>query len=482
MSKIKRLAGDTVLYGLGSIVPRFLNFLLIRIHTEVLNPEEYGIITDVLAMVAFLNVIYSFGMETAYFRFATKPGADEKHVFNLAQTVVLAISVFVSLLLIVFALPLSDEFGFGRAHVSYMYGIVGIMLLDAVVMIPFARLRFQRKALLFAVGRFINILILVGLNIYFLRVIYNPEIGFAYVFLANLLANLFFIPFFWRVLVSWRPAYDRVVSREMFRYAYPVMLTGLAGMTNETFSRKTLKYWLPEGFYAGRSNSYVLGIFGAVYKFAVLMNLAVQAFRYAAEPFFFSNAADKNSPELFARINHYFIVVCCVILLGVGINLDVLKLFFLPNPAYWEGLTVVPVLLLGYLFLGVYYNFTVWFKLTDRTYFGTILTAGGAVITIAANYMLIPVAGYMGSSWATLLCYFTMAAACYWFGQKYYPIPYAIGKGLAYIVITTGLVYAVREIRIESMWLALAFHAVVMLIYLLILYFVERRGLRGVRR
>lgn len=482
MSKIRRLAGETVLYGLGSIVPRFLNFLLIRIHTDVLNPAQYGIITDTLAVVAFLNVIYSFGMETAYFRFASKPGADERHIFNLAQTVVIGISVFVSLGLIVFAGPMSGELGFGRAHVSYVYWVVAIMLLDAVVMIPFARLRLQKKALQFAAGKFINILILVGLNIYFLRVVYNPEIGFAYVFLANLLANLFFLPFFARTLLSWRPAFDRVVSREMFRYAYPVMLTGLAGMTNETFSRKTLKYWLPEGFYPGRSNEYVLGIFGAVYKFAVLMNLAVQAFRYAAEPFFFSNAADKNSPELFARINHYFIVVCCVILLGVGINLDLLKIFFLPNPLYWEGLSVVPILLLGYLFLGVYYNFTVWFKLTDRTYFGTILTAGGAVITIAANYVLIPVAGYMGSSWATLLCYFSMTAACYWFGQKYYPIPYAVGKGLAYIVITTGLVYVVNGIPVESLWLASAFHGLVMLSYLLILYFVERRGLRGVRR
>jgi len=471
-----------VLYGLGSIVPRFLNFLLIRIHTEVLKPEEYGIITDVLAMVAFLNVIYAFGMETAYFRFATKPGADEKHIFNLAQTVVLGISVFVSVVLIVFAGPLSGEFGFGREHITYMYWILAIMLLDAVVMIPFARLRLQKKALLFAIGKFVNIVILVGLNIYFLRVIYNPEVGFAYVFLANLLANLFFLPFFGRMLLSWRPAYEPAMSREMLRYAYPVMLTGLAGMTNETFSRKTLKYWLPDGFYAGRSNAYVLGIFGAAYKFAVLMNLAVQAFRYAAEPFFFSNAADKNSPELFARINHYFIVVCCIILLGVGINLDVLKVFFIPNPLYWEGLAVVPFLLLGYLFLGVYYNFTVWFKLTDRTYFGTILTAGGAVLTIAANYVLIPVAGYMGSSWATLLCYFSMAAACYWFGQKYYPIPYAIGKGLAYIVITTGLVYVVQAIQIESMYLALAFHALVMLTYLLIVYFIERRGLQVVRR
>jgi O-antigen/teichoic acid export membrane protein len=255
------------------------------------------------------------------------------------------------------------------------------------------------------------------------------------------------------------------------------MFTGLAGMTNETFSRLTLDWWLPENFYKGQTSEYALGIFGACYKFGVLMNLAVQAFRYAAEPFFFSNAADKGSPTLFARVNHYFIIVCCVLLLGVCINLDILK-HFLGKEEYWQGLSIVPILLLGYLLLGVYYNISVWFKLTDKTYYGTIITVGGVFITIAANYTLIPLAGYFGSSWATFLCYFSMTVACYLLGQKYYPMPYDVGKSIAYIAVTVGIIYAVNPISINNQWLATTFHAVVIVAYLLVIYLLERKQLR----
>lgn len=480
MSKIKKLAGETVLYGLGSIVPRFLNFLLVTLHTRVLPPSEYGIITDVLAFVAFLNVVYAFGMETAYFRFATKPDHDEKRIFNLAQTTVIVVSVTLSLLLLLFARPIARDMGFA-GKVDYLYWTIGIMLIDALVIIPFARLRLQKKALTFALGKLVNVFIVIGLNIYFLKVIYDPEVGFAYVLLATLIGNAFFLFFFGRSLLSWRPAYDREISREMFRYAYPVMLTGLAGMTNEMFSRKTLRYWLPENYYPGKSADYVLGIFGASYKFAVVMNLAVQAFRYAAEPFFFSNASDKNSPALFARVNHYFIVLCCVILLGVSINMDIFK-YFLGNPEYWQGLSIVPILLLGYLFLGVYYNLSVWFKLTDKTYFGTYITLGGAIVTIAANFILIPIAGIEGSSWATFICYFVMTAVCYLLGQKYYPIPYKVLHDMSYIIATTVLVYAINSIVIENIWLASSFHMFVFAGYLLIIYFLERKDLKGSRR
>lgn len=475
MGKIRRLAGETVLYGLGSIIPRFLNFLLVALHTKVFAPEEYGVITDVFALVGFLNVIYSFGMETAYFRFATKPEADERKIFNLVQTTVIAISVVVSLALLALARPLANSLGFSEP--TYLYWLIAIMFIDAVVIIPFARLRLKRKALQFALGKFINILLFVGLNVYFLKIAYLPSVGVAYVFLANLIANAFYILFFIKTLLSWRFAYDRILSPVMFSYAYPVMLTGLAGMTNEMFSRKMLQYWLPENFYPGKSSAYALGIFGACYKFAVLMNLAVQAFRYAAEPFFFSNAADKNSPELFARINHYFIIVCCILLLGVGINMDILK-HFLGKPEYWEGLSIVPILLLGYLFLGVYYNLSVWFKLTDKTYYGTIITVGGAVVTVIANYILIPVAGYVGSSLATLICYFSMMIACYLLGQRFYPIPYNVSKAMAYIVFTTILVYAVNSIPIVNPWLALSFHAIVTGVYLFVIYLLEKKHLR----
>lgn len=479
MSKIKRLAGETVLYGFGSIVPRFINFLLVMLHTDVFKPEAYGVITKLFAYVAVINTLFMFGMETAYFRYANKSGMDEKRIFNITQSVVIAISGFCTLLIIVLAQPLATHLGI-KARPDLVILLVIIMFIDAIVAIPFARLRLQKKALQFATGKLVNIAIVVLLNVYFLywHPIESPDIGF--VVIANLIANAFFILFFLRTLLSWRPVYDNALTPPVISYAYPVMLTGLAGVTNEMFSRISLEEWLPNNFYPGKSNEWANGVFGACYKLAMLMNLSIQAFRYAAEPFFFSNAAEKNSPQLFARINHYFIIVCCVILLGVSINLDIIK-YFLRDVEYWAALDVVPILMIANLLLGVYYNFSVWFKLTDRTYFGTIITVIGMLITIAANYILIPIAGYEGSSWATFLCYFIMAALCYWFGRKYYPIPYAIGKGVSYIVITTLLVYLINLVPIQNQLLATLFHLGCVAVYISVVFLLERKAFAAVR-
>lgn len=477
MGKLQKLAGQTVLYGVGSFLPRFLNFLLVPLHTDVFAPADYGVISKILAFVGVLNVLYTFGMETAYFRFATKPGADEKSVYNLAQTVVVGISLILSVILIAKAGPIANALDVEGSN-NLVIWFVLIMFIDAVVAIPFARLRLQNKAVMFAVGRVANVVILIGLNLYFLKVAYNPTVGIAYIVLANLIANAFYLLFFARMLASWRPAIDKTVSPVMLSYSYPIMLTGLAGMTSEMFSRQTLDWWLPQNFYPGQTPKHALGIFSACYKLAVLMSLAIQAFRYAAEPFFFSNASDKQSPQLFAQINHYFIIVCCVLLLGVSINLDVLKLIFLPDPEYWEGLNVVPILLLAYLFNGVYYNMSVWFKLTDKTYYATIITVAGALVTIIANFLLIPILGYMGSALATLACYVFTTALSYWLGQKYFPIPYKILRGLLYIIGTTLLAYIVNSFVIESLILATAVHIFVLIVYIGGVYLVEKKGLR----
>lgn len=478
MGKLKKLAGETVLYGLGSIIPRFLNFLLVPLHTDVFQPEEFGILSKLLAYVAVFNVIYMFGMETAYFRFATKPGANEKRIFDLAQTAVSFISFFISAILILNANAIANALDV-PGHSNLVIWFVLIMFIDAVVAIPFARLRLQKRATLFAVGKILNVLILIGLNFYFLKLAYDPAVGIGYIVLANLIANSFFILFFAKTLISWRPAIDKSISPTMVNYAYPIMITGLAGMTNEMFSRQTLDWWLPENFYPGQSSKYALGVFSACYKLSVLMALAIQAFRYAAEPFFFSNASDKESPQLFAQINHYFVIVCCILLLGVSTNLDILKVMFLRDSEYWVGLPIVPILLLAYLFNGVYYNMTVWFKITDKTHYATIITVFGAVVTIVANYILIPIAGYMGSSWATLICFFSTTTLCYLLGQKFYPIPYNIPKSLAYIIVTTLLVYAVNAVLIEQQYLATTFHVIVLLAYLTIVYFIEKKDLRS---
>lgn len=417
-----------------------------------------------------------FGMETAYFRFATRTDYEEPKIFNLAQTVVVSVSVFLSVVFIAFASPISDVLNVSGKP-QYIVWLSVIMLIDSLVAIPFARLRLQKKPLQFAAGKLINILILVGLNLYFLKVAYDPSVGIAFVFLANLTANAFYTFFFFKTLISWRPAFERDISSAMFSYAYPVMLTGVAGMINETFSRLTLEWWLPKNFYPGKSSEYALGVFGACYKFAILMNLTIQAFRYAAEPFFFSNATEKGSPVLFARINHYFTIVCCLILLGVSINLDVLK-YFLGNHEYWEGLPIVPVLLLGYLFLGIYYNLTVWFKLTDKTYYGTIIALGGAIFTIAANYFLIPLWGYMGSSIATLFCYGSMTVACYLLGQKFYPIPYRVASDMLYVVLTTLILYSVNAVTIQHQVVSFAFHTIVIVVYVAVIFFIEKRSFK----
>ena len=476
MGKLKKLAGETVLYGLGSMLPRFLNFLLVNLHTDVFIPEEYGIFSKILAYVAVFNVVFTFGMETGYFRFATKEGANEKKIFNLAQTVVVSISLLISAALILAAKPIAGALDIGGKETLIIWFVI-IMFIDAVVAIPFARLRLQKKPLLFAFGKIINVVLLVGLNVYFLKLAYNPAVGIGYVVLANLIANAFFLLFFFKTLLAWRPAFDKAISPIMLQYAYPIMITGLAGVTSDTFSRQTLDWWLPPDFYPGQSPKYALGIFSACFKLAVLMSLAIQAFRYAAEPFFFSNASDKQSPALFARVNHYFVIVCCILLLAVGINLDILK-YFLGDSKYWEGLPIVPILLLGYLFNGIYYNLTVWFKITDRTYFATVITITGAIITIAANYVLIPIAGYIGSSVATLLCYFSMTTLCYILGQKYYPIPYNVFKSLTYIILTTALVYAVNAIFIKDQLIATGFHGLIILSYLFIVYLIEKKELR----
>lgn len=475
MGKLKRLAGDTVLYGLGSIFPKFLNFLMVPLHTSIFLPAEYGVITYLYSYVTFINVIFMFGMETAYFRFATKPDADEKKIFNLAQTVVVGISLILSIVIIGFASPIANALDI-EGKSNFVIWMVVILFIDSAVAIPFARLRLQKRPLNFALGKIINILILVGLNWYFLTYMYDASIGVAYVFLANLVANAFYLLFFAKTLISWRPAYEKEISSSMFSYGYPIMITGLAGMTNENFSRLTLKWWLPENFYQGRTSEFALGVFSACYKFSVIMNLVVIAFRYAAEPFFFSNASEKNSPQLFAKVNHYFVIVCCVILLGVSTNLDILK-YFLRREEYWEGLSIVPILLLGYLFLGVYYNMSVWFKLIDKTYYGTIITLGGAIITFAANYVLIPQFGYAGSSWATFICYFSMTVACYFFGQKFYPIPYRVLKDVGYILVASFLVYGSSKVIIDNQWLATGFHGLVLMTFVLITFLIERKEL-----
>ena len=465
-SEIKKLASETIFYGFATILPRTLNFLLVPLHTRVFAQEAYGDVSELYGYVAFFNIVFLFGMETAFFRFTNKEGLDPAKVFRMTQTVVSAISVFLSGIFLIFYRSIAQVFSISESRI--IVWICLTMLVDAMVAIPFARLRQQNKVLRFTSFKLINITLLIGFNVYFLWLSGNPNPGIELVFLANFLANAAYVIFFFKDLISWKPLFDRKLSPEILSYSYPVVLTGLAGMTNEMFSRISIDNWLPKDFYPGKSADYVQGVFAACYRFSVFMSLVVMAFRFAAEPFFFSKSSDKNSPELFAKINHYFILIASAIMVGICLNLDWLKYFI--DAGYWEGLNIVPVLLLGYIFLGVYYNISIWFKVTDRTHFGTIITFVGAGVTVGLNYILIPAYGIMGSSLVTLICYFSMTALCYGIGQRYYPVPYTLGKDLGIITMACLIVFVNDKIVINNVALSIGIRGVASLLVMWVVY------------
>ncbi|MEM9338863.1 MAG: oligosaccharide flippase family protein, partial [Bacteroidota bacterium] len=434
MSQLKKLASHTAIYGLSSVLGRAVNFLLVPFYTTegVLEVEEYGMVTELYAFVAFLNILYAYGLETAYFRFASDEkirihsnlelasafyAKNEKSrtYFNLAFTSILFSSLFLSLGITFSASDIAAALEYPNQK-NLIIWLAWILAIDAVVAIPFARLRKEGKAMQFAIFKFSNICINILLNIFFLvfcpeflddrpdhwlNAIYYPELKVGYVFLSNLIANglylLFFFPLWLKVRIWW----NKAEWKKMMQYAWPILIIGFTGITNEMFSRVLLKYRLPDGFYSGYTNLEALGIFGACYKLSIFMALAIQAFRYAFEPFFFARAEDKNSPQLFSRVMTWFVIFASASWLIISILLPYLAPLFLRQKSYLEALGTVPWLLGGGLFLGIYYNLSIWYKLNDKTIYGAYIALMGCFLTFLLNWMLIPTMGYMGSALTT---------------------------------------------------------------------------------
>ncbi|MCU0444163.1 MAG: polysaccharide biosynthesis C-terminal domain-containing protein [Microscillaceae bacterium] len=467
MSLIKKLASDAALYGLSSILGRVLNYLLVPLYTSYhygFSRAEFGEFTKLYAYVAFLNIIYTYGMETTFFRYAKKESFLP--IYRLIMSyIILTTGVFTTFILI-FA-PAIAVFLEIPQHPDWVRWLAWILAIDTLVAIPFARLRLENKAFAFASIKIANILITIGLNVFFLVIcaeiyrhnwlglkplitwFYTPNYGVGYVVLANLLANACFVPLLWGNFKDFRFRFHWEAYRPLLGYALPLIFLGLAGTINQMFDKLVLQYWLPSGFYAGVSSLEVLGIYAAAAKISIFMMLVVQAFKYAAEPFFFAQAEDKNAPALFARVMRYFVIAGVVIWLGVSMNLNILKLFFIPNTAYHAGIWVAPILLLANLFLGIYYNLTVWFKLADKTRYGMWISLLGAGINIIANYGLIPIWGYYGCAWASLLTYLIMSWLCYSLGNRHYPIPYQLGSAFLHIGLGASLILLSYFLAIE---------------------------------
>ncbi len=501
MGKIRRLASDTAYYGLSSIIGRAVNFLLVPFLTSpgVLTVEEYGEVGLVYAKIAFLIIVYTFGLETAYFRFASKSDVNEKDLFNNSLSFILILSTLLSSLLIFFDSQIINWIGLPGKEIFIHLAAV-IILIDAIVAIPFAKLRYERRPRKFAVLKILNILANVFFTIFFLffckgiynenfltslkpivGYIYSPLLNTEYVLIANLLANLLFFVLLWDTFKTYRPVFNRLLLNNVLIYAYPLVFTGLAGVTNEMLSRLMLVRWLPEGFYGELNNVEALGVFTGVYKLAIFINLAIQAFKYAAEPFFFSESTQKDSKQTFARVFYYFIIVGAFAVLAISLNLEVLK-YFLRSEVYWTGLHIVPILLVAQLFFGCYVNFSIWFKLIDKTYIGTYLTVIGAVLTIVLNYVLIPISGFEGSAVVTLIVYFYMMTAVYFLGQRFYPIPYNIKAALVYFIFSVSLIVAGWYIELGNPLINQIFKEILIFVYVALVYVIERKRFPSINK
>ena len=468
MKPIKRLAKETAIYGVSSIIGRMLTWLMVPLYTTYLNAADYGIVTELYAYNAFFVVLFSDGMETAYFRFSTRNSSEENIIFNNSETSLIISTLILSGLLILFSTPITNYLEYpGRER--YIIWFAVILALDSLLAIPFARLRLESRARRFAIAKLTNIFVTVAMNVFFIIIcygisegqyllnlrpiimkIYNPDRLVDYVFISNLIASVVMFLMLSDIWSKFRISINRSILIPMYKYAIPLLIMGLAGVTNEMLSRAMLKKILPVNFYPEYSNQVALGIFGAVYKLSVFMTLTIQAFRYAAEPFFFSRAKDKNSKVLYSEVMHWFIIFSTLAYLIISLNLDIIANLFLRSPEYHDGLIVVPVLLLANLFLGIYFNLSIWFKLIDKTYYGMLISILGAIITIVFNLLLIPIFGYLGSAYVTLLCYVSMCIIAQYLGKRHFPIPYQTKRDLTYVLLSILLVYIGLNIEIEK--------------------------------
>lgn len=474
MSQLRKLASQTAVYGLSTILGRFLNYLLVPLHTRIFGTVDYGVVSELYAYVSFFLVVLTYGMETAFFRFSQDEEKKDK-VFPTAFLSIGISSIIFMLCMGVFAQPIASAIRYPN-HPEYVIIVTLILGLDAIASIPFALLRQEGRPIKFAIVKNINILSNILLNLYFLMLcpymqqksnislpLYDETIGVGYVFISNLVASIVTLPLLSKEVVRIKKGFDPALWRKMIAYGLPLLIVGLGGMVNETLDRAIMKYLLP----AGKGTLSQVGIYGANYKLSILMSLFIQAFRFAAEPFFFSHAKTADTKTIYARVMDYFVIVCLGIFLLVTLYIDLFKYFI--GEQFYEGLRVVPVLLLANLCLGVYYNLSIWYKLSDQTNKGAAISLIGASMTIGLNIWWIPVFGYVGSAWATFLCYFSMMLICYGMGMKYYPIPYHLRHVLSFAGIALVLFFAgwyCRNFSADNLTRTLSINSVLFLVFI----------------
>jgi O-antigen/teichoic acid export membrane protein len=491
VTAIKRLAGQTAIYGIPSILGRILGYLLVPLYTRVFAPGEYGTVNVFYAYASFMMIVLTYGMETAFFKF-NEQEIDKEKVFNTGMISILISSLAFLVAVSVFAPQLARLIDYADQS-KYVIWFGWILALDAISSIPFAKLRAQNSARRFASIKMAGIIINIVLNLvlillcpYLLKhtdlkiitglvnLFYRPDWGIEYIFISNLISSGIVLALLFPEISSVKLKFDPVFWRKMFLYAFPLLFAGMAGIINETFDRLLLRYLLPENIATSQ-----VGIYAACYKISILMTIFVQAYKYAAEPFFFSQSKEKDAKILYAKIMDYFIIVVSLIFLITMLYLDDFVIWFI-GKEYWSGKSVIPVLMLANLFLGVYYNLSIWYKLTGKTIWGAWLSAIGAIITLALNFWWIPLSsdhiifGFYGSAWATFICYFSMMVISYVIGQKYYPVKYNILKFFGYLGFAVILYFISTLFTIEQIVIRLAFHTTLLGLFCISVLYFER--------
>lgn len=472
MSTLKKLAGQTAIYGLSSILGRLLNYLLVPIYTYPGNyaPAEYGVISEFYAYVAFLVVFLMFGMETTFFRFISK-SEDKEKTFNQAFSIVLVTNLFFILTVLFFSQDIANLLSYPDMS-NYVIWFGFILVFDATSSLFLAKLRYLEQPKKFAIIQLSSIAVNIVFNLFFIFILLDDhrDFGIGFVFLANLLSSLIKPILLYKEMSKFRFVMDKIMAKTMIIFALPLLIGSFAGIINETLDRILLKK-LEMGKGLEHAQTQV-GIYSANYKLSILITLVIQAFRYAAEPFFFAQEKNKDKDKIYSKVMTYFIIIVSLIFLTISLNLELFK-WFVPNPDYWEGLKVVPILLLANVFLGIYYNQSIWYKLANKTKFGAYIALVGATITITLNLILIPLIGYMGAAWTTLICYATMTFLSHYLGQKHYPIKYNLRKVGLFLISAIVLVLIGNWLTFESVWLTFSIHSFLILIYLGIVHIVE---------
>jgi O-antigen/teichoic acid export membrane protein len=485
LNPFKKLAGDTAIYGMSSIVGRFINWWLMPLYVNLFAPEEYGIVTNLYAYVAFFMVFLTYGMETGFFRFASK-NSDSEKVYSTAL-----VSLFFSSLLFLFVIVLFKNQLAGLIQYpdnpEYILWFGFILAIDAFTAIPFARLRLNNRPLKFAVVRLINIGFNIGFNLFFLllcpkllennpdsiiRIVYTPAIGVGYVFISNLLASVVTLLLLLPEIFKFSFYFNRELLKKMLSYSFPILIVGMAGILIQQIDKILIPFLIPEDEFPMRQ----LGIYGAAVKIAVLMNMFIQAFRYAFEPFFFAQAESRNDKNIYAEIMKYFVIFGLLIFLGMMLYIDVIKLII--PLEYEEGFVIVPVVMLANLFFGIYFTLSLWYKLTDMTRYGAYISSIGAVITITLNFILIPVFGYKGSAAALLAAFFVMMVVSFFLGQKYYPVPYNLKRIGTYFAVATAIYLTAEILPDFPLFIKYLVHTLLLFVFVFVVFKLEKRQLR----